>query len=150
MVLSATPVPERSNLPVPAATRAHLPGKERRGPEPSPRWSAGSRRRRRGCCCWRSLPAWRQSVAKNVAVGVSAVTMDTVSLNPGGVMGPETVWMTPMRLAVLLGPVDQVSSCVLLRGPASLAPGCVTRIRIVPTARTNSKIALGPRAQVSS
>lgn len=62
-MLSNTPVPERSNLPVPAATRAHLPGKERRGPGPSPRWSAGPRRRH-GCCCWPSPPAWRQSVAK--------------------------------------------------------------------------------------
>lgn len=148
MVLNKTPVPERSNLPVPAATRAHLPGKERRGPGPSPRWSAGPQRRR-GCCCWRSLPAWSQSVAKNVAVGIFAVTMDTVSLHPGGVMGPETVWMTQMKLAVLPGPADQAFSCVLLRGPASLAPGCVTRIRIVRTVQMNSKIALEPRAQVS-
>ena len=36
-----------------------------------------------------------------VAAGIYAVTMDTVSLHPGGVMGPETVWMTPMKLAVV-------------------------------------------------
>lgn len=89
-------------------------------------------------------------MAKNVAVGASAVTMDTVSLPPGGVTGPETVWMTQMKLAVPPGPADQAISCVLLRGPASLAPGCVTRTRIVPMVQTNSKIALGPRAQVSS
>lgn len=38
---------------------------------------------------------------QNVAVGASAVTMDTVSLHPGGVTGPETVWMTQMKLAVV-------------------------------------------------
>lgn len=89
-------------------------------------------------------------MAKNVAVGIFAVAMDTVSLHPGGVMEPETVWMTLMKLAVLPGPVDQAFSCVLLKEPASLAPGCVTRTRIVPTVQMNSKIALGPRAQASS
>lgn len=88
-------------------------------------------------------------MAKNVAVGIFAVTMDTVSLHPGGVMGPETVWMTQMKLAVLPGPVDQAFSCVLVRGPASLALGYVTRIRTVQTVQMNSKIALEPRAQVS-
>lgn len=38
---------------------------------------------------------------QNVAVGIFAVTTDTVSLHPGGVMGPETVWMTLMKLAVV-------------------------------------------------
>lgn len=89
-------------------------------------------------------------MAKNVAVGIFAVTTDTVSLHPGGVMGPETVWMTLMKLAVLPGPAVQAFSCVLPKAPASLAPGCVTRIRIVPMVQMNSKIALGPRAQASS
>lgn len=38
---------------------------------------------------------------QDVAVGISAVTTDTVSLKPGGVMGPKTVWMTQMKLAVV-------------------------------------------------
>lgn len=38
---------------------------------------------------------------QNVAVGIFAVTMDTVSLQHGGVMGLETVWMTQMKLAVV-------------------------------------------------
>lgn len=40
-------------------------------------------------------------MAKTAAVGIFAVTMDTAYLQPGGVMEPETVWMTRTKWAVV-------------------------------------------------
>lgn len=86
---------------------------------------------------------------QNVAAGIFAVAMGTVSLQPGGVTGPETVWMTQTKLAVLPVPADPAFSCVLPSRPASPTPGCVTRTRTAQMARMNVRIALGPHAQVS-
>lgn len=89
----------------------------------------------------------RAKLPENVTVSIFAVKMGIVSLQPGGVMGPETAWMTRMKLAALPLLASRTNSCVRVKVYASLTSGSVTMMRTVRMAPMNINIALGEHAQ---